>query len=128
MGKNILLIDNKPVSNILISAIKKEFHYRLYISTNIKSIISILYSNKIDVIILDSSFPIFGGYKVLEIIRRHKRTKNIPLIILLPDLLENTIKLYYNFGADLCLGKPVLIDDIIISIECLLFSNQKHIV
>ena len=121
-----MLIDNKPESNILV-AINKESDYQVFVADHIKKVVSTLYSKQINAIILEASFPIFGGYKILEILKRHKRTKNIPLVVLLSTLSEDNIRLYYDCGADLCLGKPVLIEDIILSIDCLLYSKLKYI-
>ncbi len=123
--KNILLID-EPFQNPFGAVLDNE-HYNVIYTFGIRDTIIKLFSEKIDLIVLDTNHPEIGGLKILKIIRRHKKTKNIPLIMLLSIFCEKNIKLSYKYGADLCIGKPALVSDILDSVYCLIHKQYEFV-
>lgn len=118
--KSILVVDEKENLIDFYKSILEHENYNVIPALNAKEAVSKLFGENIDLILLDINLPNIGGLKMTEIIRRHRKTKNIPVIMQASIFNEKDIKLSYKYGADLCLEKPALVSDILNSVECLL--------
>lgn len=124
-GKNILVIDEQTNYLEFYRSILEKENYNVVTAINVKDAVSKLFGEKVDLILLDIGLPEIGGFKMAEIIRRHKKTKDIPLIMQSSLFCEKDIILSYKYGADLCLEKPALVSDIINSVQCLLHQQNE---
>lgn len=123
-GRNILIIDENDKYQDFYTMILEQESYIVVKAHSVKEAISNLFGENIELILLDIDLPKIGGLKMLEIIRRHKKTKDIPLIMLSSAFCEKDIRLSQKYGADLCMEKPSLVSDVLNSVDCLL--NNKH--
>ncbi len=122
--KTILVIEPKQHYQNFYKTILEAEDYGVIKATNIKEAVAKLFGEKLELVILDIDFPQIGGLKLLEIIRRHKKTKDIPLIMISSRFCEKDIRLSHKYGADLCMEKPSQIKDILGTVNCLL--HKKH--
>jgi len=60
-----------------------------------------------DLILLDLNLPKIDGRKVLEIIKKHKDLRRIPVIILTSSKAEEDILKTYNLHANAYVQKPI---------------------
>ena len=57
-----------------------------------------------DLVLLDVSMPGLDGFQVAEVVRRHRKTRHIPLVFLSGE--EENDKRARELGAIACLAKP----------------------
>jgi DNA-binding response OmpR family regulator len=74
-------------------------------------------SNTYDLIFVDLNIPGMSGFELLEKIKKHKKSKNVPVVIIsaMPEAILNDEVL--DAGAKLFLEKPVALVDLLSVIE-----------
>jgi CheY-like chemotaxis protein len=63
------------------------------------------------VILLDLNMPRVDGFEVLEYLRSHEVTKNIPIVVLTTSDAQNDISKAYELGANSFITKPLKTED-----------------
>jgi PAS domain S-box-containing protein len=79
--KTILIIDDEPALLELLTKTLLQEGFRVLRAANGRQGVALATSYHPDVIILDYSMPEFDGSKVVEQLRAHPRTKDIPILI-----------------------------------------------
>ncbi|MFN8240604.1 MAG: response regulator [Bacteroidales bacterium] len=98
---NILIVDDNIENLRVVSTFLKEQDYQIALATDGKSALSILESNRIDLILLDIMMPEMDGYEVCNIIRKNERISNIPVIFLTARTeTEDIVKGFQTGGVD----------------------------
>ncbi len=102
----ILLIDDEPLYQKMISrALEKEQYELKYAQTGQEGLAAIP-AYKPDMIILDLQLPDFTGFDILQRIRRDPNFSHVPVIfVTAQNLLEDKLKAF-DLGADDYLVKP----------------------
>jgi two-component system cell cycle response regulator len=77
----ILLVDDEPVSRTLFRTALKDGKYAFIEAQGGQEALSVLCSNKIDLIILDIMMPDMSGFELLDRINSNPACKNIPVIV-----------------------------------------------
>ena len=79
---NILVVDDDlPTRSLMQKMIEKE-GWTVKVAENGKEAISVLQNQKIQLILLDLLMPIMDGFQFLNKIKKIKKYKNIPVVIL----------------------------------------------
>jgi CheY-like chemotaxis protein len=81
-AKKILIIDDSNTNIILLEAILGNHGYEISKSLSVKEAVPILETALPDLILLDLLMPRVSGYEFLEDIRKNKRTRNIPVMVI----------------------------------------------
>jgi len=104
VDKTILVIDD-TVSNL---DIVSDFlvDYDVIAIDNGADAINIINSEKIDLILLDIMMPDMDGYEVCKFLKKHKSTKEIPIIFLSSKSDEDSIEMAYDIGGIDYVTKP----------------------
>jgi len=104
INKTILIVDD-TVSNL---DIVSDFlvDYDVIAIDNGADAISIINSEKIDLILLDIVMPGMDGYEVCKLLKNHKSTKDIPIIFLSSKDDEDSIEMAYDIGGIDYVTKP----------------------
>ncbi len=106
MTKQILVIDDDPVSLKLVSSILTAQGYRVSTVQEPKVGLSILAHKTFDLVLMDVLMPEMDGYELCVRLRRDPRTAELPIILLTAlDTLEQKMQ-GFNAGADDYLAKP----------------------
>jgi CheY-like chemotaxis protein len=79
--KTILIIDDEPALLELLAKTLLQEGFRVLRASNGRKGVEFATRYLPDVIILDFTMPEFDGTKVVELLRAHPRTKNIPIMI-----------------------------------------------
>ncbi len=69
-----------------------------------------------DLILLDLMLPGMSGMEMLKIVKRHARTKSIPVIVLTTSSLDSKIDKAYELGANSYIAKPIGHQDFVIKL------------
>ncbi|MCR5747933.1 MAG: response regulator [Lachnospiraceae bacterium] len=80
-SKKLLIVDDDPVYGTMVSNWLKE-DYTVYTVTDGMQTISFLTNNSVDLILLDYEMPVVDGAQILQLLRSHDETKDIPVIFL----------------------------------------------
>ncbi|MEQ8925961.1 MULTISPECIES: response regulator transcription factor [Fulvivirga] len=100
----VLIVDDEPNIIMSLEFLIKKIGYEVYIARDGSEAMTIVESEKPEIVILDIMMPFVDGYEVCEYIKRkNRRTK---VIFLSAKDKEADIQKGYDAGADLYITKP----------------------
>lgn len=73
----------------------------------LKYVMNLIKTTKIDVILLDWMMPEMSGLDVLALLKRHRKTRDIPVFMLTSKSKVDDIDKAYEMGADDYITKPL---------------------
>ena len=104
----ILIIDDKPVNIYALKTILEKPGQVLLSETNGKDGLKTALANDVDLIILDVQMPGMDGFEVAQVLKSHKRTRDIPVIFASAEKKERqSIMKGFEEGAVDYLAKPL---------------------
>lgn len=114
MSNSILLIEDNPdEAQLAVHALKKnKVAEKIIVKHDGKEALDYLYSEHKDcsqlpsLVILDLGLPFLSGLEVLETIRSHEETKNLPVVILTTSEERTDIQRSYELGINSYVFKP----------------------
>ena len=105
--KKILIVDDEPRNIKLLQAQLFKNKYEVLEAYSGKTALEMVYSQSIDLILLDVMMPEINGYEVTSRLKNNPDTSDIPIILVTAlDQTEHKIQ-GLNSGADEFLSKPV---------------------
>jgi len=106
ISASILLIEDNPINQKVTREMLVSQGITVKVAKNGKT--GIRYANKYtyDMILLDIQMPDMDGTEVLQL-RKSKKNKNIPIVILTANALESEKDKFKKLGADYYLTKPI---------------------
>lgn len=122
-NESILVVeDDYQIRNFIKYIIQKE-GYRLFSECNAESALSIIVSEKIDLIILDLGLPDFDGIKVIEKIREWSE---VPIIVVSARDQDKDKVLALDTGADDYITKPFSASELLARIRVAIRHLHKN--
>ncbi len=123
--KHILLVDdNRDDVDLTILALEQsQIDNEVKVARNGEEALAMLFpkngnaTNLPAVVLLDLNMPKVSGLEVLGEIRKHERTRRLPVVILTSSLEEKDIINGYNMGANSYIRKPVDFDNFVHAIK-----------
>jgi len=112
-AKRILIIDDSNTNVILLDAILGNHGYEIIKSLSVKEAVPLIELTPPDLILLDLLMPKVSGYEFLEDIRKNKRTKNIPVIIITAVTEKESKAKTQKLGIVDYIEKPVNIKELV---------------
>lgn len=70
-----------------------------------------------DVVLLDLKMPRMSGMQVLEELRRHERTRALPVVVFTSSSEERDLKRCYDLGANAYVRKPIDFAEFVEAVE-----------
>ncbi|MEA1921061.1 MAG: PAS domain S-box protein [Pseudomonadota bacterium] len=104
MRKKILIVDNCPVTLLLLTHLLQKEDYELETAEDGLAAIEIMDQFKPDIMIIDLVMPNITGDKLCQIIRKKPEFDDVLLVILSAIAAEEEID-FISFGADACIAK-----------------------
>lgn len=105
LKKKILIVEDDPfISQMYKDKLRKE-GYNVSIAQSGKEGLDFLKENKPDLILLDIVMPEMNGFEMLELAKKDKEIKNIPIILLTNLGQKEDIEKGLKLGADAYLIK-----------------------
>ncbi len=105
MNKKVMVVDNDPVFLEAADGFLTGKGYEVLKAENGKDALGLAVKELPDIIILDVVMPGMSGFEVCREIKKKKKTKDIPVIIVSGKI--NEIERGFDFGADDCVLKPL---------------------
>ena len=104
MNKKVLLVDDEPVIRDLISMALKTQDYAVRTAENGRDGLTLLESERPDLVMLDVMMPIMDGFELFKTIKSNAQNKDIPILILTArKKMQDTFE---ALGADAFIFKP----------------------
>ncbi len=120
MGKKILVIDDDNVLRKIVVHHLKKNEFEVIEAVNGKEGLEKLKEFQPDLIILDALMPVMSGYDFLKIVRGDKTYKNLKILMLSANAMEDEKKLGLELGADYYETKPFEVNEFIERVKGLL--------
>lgn len=118
--KRILIVDDDRLICSTVKDILENEGYEIILAFNSDEAIAKSTDIIPDLIILDLNIPTAGGIEVCKILRKEKKTKAIPIIILTGYKDEENKLLGLGVGADDYITKPFQIKEFITRVKTVL--------
>jgi len=106
--KTILCVDDIQTNLYTLQALFEEHtdKYNIVLASSGQEALSVLLSQKIDMILLDIMMPEMDGYETAKLILSNKKTKDIPIIFLTAKKDDEAIQKCYDVGGVDYISKP----------------------
>jgi len=112
MNRRILVADDEPDLVEIITTVLEKTNCDIETCFDGKSTIQALKKTDFDLIILDLLMPEPDGFEILQWIRGHKRTKEIPVIVVSGRSQERAVTRAFELGANQFITKPFDFNDL----------------
>jgi two-component system cell cycle response regulator len=118
--KRILIVDDEPTSLKILESMLPADRYNVVKANNGEEALKSAFDQPPDLILLDIMMPGIDGYEVTRQIKKDKRTKDIPIIII-TSLDESECKVKgMEEGAEELLSKPVHATELLARVRSML--------
>lgn len=123
-AKKILLAEDDPTNQKVISKMLENAGYQIDIAENGKVAISLFDENKYDLVLMDIQMPEMNGIEALEVIReKEKKVRHTPVIALTAYTLKGDRERFLMMGMDGYIAKPIDMKALYGTIEDTLQAN-----
>ncbi len=126
-GSTILLVDDSPVSSMVVSLIlKKNSDYRTVRIWDGTACIKKAKEVKPDLILLDIQMPGMNGIEVCNILKKNQRTCDIPVIFVTASTDDETLREAFGAGGTDYVRKPVNKIELLARIKSVLLHRKME--
>jgi twitching motility two-component system response regulator PilG len=80
--KRILVVDDSPTARNWVAAVLERNQYRTMQAAEGMQALALLEEESFDLILLDITMPFMDGYQLCKTIRSHRKTRNVPVLML----------------------------------------------
>ena len=128
INKVILVIDDSSVTMHFLSELLKGKGYKVLTARNGKQAICTIDNNLVDLILLDLMMPQMNGFEVLQYIKSVHEFESIPVLIVSACCDQESVEKAMNMGASDFFIKPLIIEDLLAKVDCLLVSAKISVI
>jgi DNA-binding response OmpR family regulator len=121
VAKLILIVDDEQINREMIGSVLENAGYNVFKTGDARTAIStsMIYKEKICVILMDLVMPDNDGFLAITTIKSHRLTKLIPIMALTGSNDKESVIKAMNAGADDYLTKPFDPDELISRVHVL---------
>lgn len=122
----ILLADDNPINQKVITTILKREGYRVTTVRTGKQALGLLEENEYSLAIVDMHMPEMGGIEAAKLFRLARMDRsNMPIIVLTANATVDALKECEEAGMDAYLTKPIEAEHLIRTVEALLSKGRR---
>jgi len=115
---SVIYIEDNPANLRLVTKIfSGKSNIDLWSSHNPILGLELIVEKKPDLILLDINLPGMDGYEVFDRLQREENTRNIPVVAISANAMENDIKKGLEAGFDAYITKPIKISELLETID-----------
>jgi two-component system cell cycle response regulator DivK len=108
-GKKILVVeDNEDTREILLYRLKSMGNYEIEIAANGREALEIATRSRPDLVIMDLKMPVMDGWEATRALRKTNWAKDLPIIALTAQAMENDEEKALNAGCNDYIAKPIM--------------------
>ena len=123
--ETILVVEDNPVNQKVISAMLRRHGYRVEIANNGGEVLAALERDPASLVLMDVQMPIVDGLEATRLIRSDSRWKDLPIVAMTAHAMESDRDLCLDQGMDGYLSKPVSRLQLIAVVEKHLQDNAR---
>ena len=120
---SILVVEDDEDNQLLLKHAIAMFGWQYFLAIDAVSAIAFAKEKQPDLILLDIVMPNVSGLQIACLLKKHLKTKNIPLIAVTGLVEKEQQKIIYEVGFDDYVSKPYALDDLQKAIALIL--NRK---
>lgn len=125
-NKHIIVAEDNEINQRVIAGLLKDTGMRVSIVGDGERLLELLESDiEPDLILMDINMPIINGYEATEQIRSSSSYKNVPILALSADLMDEAIEKAIEVGMQGYIEKPIVIDSFYNKIKAI-FEETKQ--
>ena len=121
----ILIVDDIPKNIQVLGNILLNEKYQISYTQNGKEALSLINTNKFDLILLDIMMPVMDGYEVCRKLKENAETRDIPIIFLTAKAEKESIIKGFNLGAQDYVTKPFNAEELLARVRTHLELKNK---
>ena len=110
--KLILLVEDNVINQKVAASFLSHWGLKYDIAANGKEALDMLSRQKYDLALVDLFMPVMDGFETIMRMKKHKATKNIPIIALTASAEVSLMEKAVALGANRCLTKPFNIQEL----------------
>lgn len=106
-GKKVLVVEDNEINQELVGELLREKGVHVSLADNGLMALEKLASESIDLVLMDCQMPIMNGYEASREIRKNPHTRELPVIALTANVLEDDRQKAFSAGMNDFVTKPV---------------------
>jgi DNA-binding response OmpR family regulator len=118
--KNILLIDDDEIIQMILLKVLQQNGYNVVYGTDGRDGLSKLDLMKYDLVITDIMMPYLNGFELIQEVKNHPNSKDAKLVVISSITHEASISDSMNLGVECYIPKPIAIDSFLTRINQIL--------
>ncbi len=122
----ILIADDSPQNRFLIRLLLKEYPFTFIEAQNGREAFSKAEEFIPDVILMDMKMPDTDGYTAAKMLKSSGKTKNIPIIAVSADVLNDRMDEAFACGCSVYVKKPIVSSELINALKVFLTYTVKE--
>ena len=127
LDATVMMVDDEPLMTELVQAYLEDDGYENFVATNDPhATMAMLKHHEPGVLLLDLMMPGLSGFELLELIRRERAYRYIPVIVLTAATGSDTKLRALQLGATDFLSKPVDPSELVLRVRNALAFRQYH--
>ena len=124
----ILLAEDNDLNQMIIKAMLSKFGHAVEAVDDGLAAINALRAGEFDLILMDIRMPEMDGPSASRVIRQEPNQKrNIPIVAITADAMNENRKLYFDAGMNYCVTKPIDLQELLYAINSVL-GEDVHII
>jgi signal transduction histidine kinase/CheY-like chemotaxis protein/integral membrane sensor domain MASE1 len=117
-GLAILLAEDVKLNQIIAKAMLEEHGATVTLANNgIEAVNMLAEINHFDLVLMDIQMPEMDGYQATKLIREQDTTKNLPIVAMTANVMDNDIKRCLEAGMNGHIAKPLEESDVLAKIK-----------
>ena len=124
--KNILLIDDDEIIQLVLAKVLREEGFRVELAQNGQEGLIKMNLIPYDLVITDIMMPYVNGFEIMNRLKQHPNTANASVIVISSITHEATIMDSFKLGIDEYVRKPIMVADFVSKVKNILFQNQNR--
>ncbi|MEE2959967.1 MAG: response regulator [Myxococcota bacterium] len=124
MSVRVLVVEDSPsMRHILVSGVKEVFpEFVVHEAEDGAFALKMMRNSSIDILLTDINMPVMDGLKLVGMVRKDPKHKNIPIVIISTESARKDRKGCLDLGADAYFVKPVKMRELVTEVERLLVA------
>lgn len=123
--KNILLIDDDEIIQLVLTKVLREEGFRVELAQNGQEGFAKMNLIPYDLVITDIMMPYVNGFEIMSKLKQHPNTINAAVIVISSITHEETIKDSFKLGIDEYVHKPIMVTDFVTKVKDILSRPNK---
>lgn len=124
-GGRILLAEDNPVNQRVVSTILRKAGYEVVITSNGQEVLEALGRQRFDLLLMDVQMPVLDGLEATRRIRSDLRWKNLPILALTAHAMSSDRDQCLQAGMDGYITKPAAATDLLQTVSAFIGREME---